>query len=265
MKKLFLILFGFILLLSGCSTASAASYSEENLIPADQMDEFYANPDDFEGQSIAISGQVFQEIGEDGSSVDFQMYGNPAELDNPVLISVPSELATDIAEDDYVKITGVVTGSASGENSMGATLTVPSIQVATIEKTDYMNAVVPAITTTEIDETKTSNGITVTIDKVEFATTETRVYATVKNETGEDLSMPTYETVMIGDSSQYVEQSNYDGDYPEFDSSIANGVEQSAIITLEAIDLESETSLELTMPFYIYGGVGDVDFTFTIK
>lgn len=266
MKKLLLILFSFMLLLSGCNTTSTATYSEENLIPAEQMDEFYVNPDDFEGKSIVISGQVFQEIGEDGSNVDFQMYGNTAELADPVLISVPSELATDITEGDYVKITGVVTGSKNVENSTGAKLTVPSIQVETIEKTDYITAVAPAITTIEIDETKTSNGITVTVDKVEFAATETRVYTTVKNGTGENVSLPTLDSVMVGSSSsQYLEQINFDTHYPKFDSTLANGNEQSAIIIFEAIDLESENSLELTIPFYVYGDVGDVDFTFTIK
>ncbi len=90
-------------------------------------------PDDYEGEKVKFSGEVVQVI-EGSSSVQIRLAVND-DYDTILLGEYDSDIVSSrILEDDHITIYGTSIGTISYESTMGATITIPGVQIEKIDQ-----------------------------------------------------------------------------------------------------------------------------------
>ena len=240
-----------IAMLSGCGGSSNedVAYSEDNLLNETELDKLYSNPDDYVGKSVKLYGQVFNDVGSEDGTVCFQIFTDPSNAEDDVMVYYDSE-DYQVKTDEYVLVKGVVTDSYTGENAFGGEVTCPTIKATSVEESNYIDAVSPTLASFDINQKISAHGLDITIEKVEFAEKETRVYAAVTNSSSSAADLYTNISVLVQNGKQYEFEYNYDGAYDEFPSTITAGVSVEGILTYPAIE-QSDFKLIFS------GNVGD--------
>lgn len=226
--------------ISACGGSSAPSEDSSDSLPLPVSEEdipkMYANPEQYVGAFVTLTGQIFGGVEYDEDGAYFQMWGDP---DNSDLNTVVGYLDPEINLEDgqYIKIEGVVADVFEGENLMGGTIIAPAIRADSIEVLSYKDAIRPTIATaTPTTSTIDQYGYCVTVEKVELAEKETRVYISATNNGSEEFYVNDYDMLIIQDSTQYERELNFYGDYPELQSPIRPGVTTSGIVTFPPIE-----------------------------
>lgn len=234
MKRSFLIVLVVMLGILMFAACSSEPVSTEPMTD-DEIAQMYSDPVAFKGRIVNLTGKVFV-VEKDADAVYVQMYQDPENYENNTVVAY-GDPDFDVAEDDYIKLTGTVEDEFEGTNGYGATVTAPMIVASTMEISSYQEIMAPTILEVVPEKkTVTHLGYSVTVQKVEFAENETRVYLKVKNGGKSEFSLYSFNAVLVQGSKQYDEESNWDADYPEVQTDLKVGIETEGIICFPAIN-----------------------------
>ena len=221
---------------SGCGSKkiSEEEFNKMTPIADNKISDLYGDPESFAGERFDFTGSVLSVETKDGTTY-LHVWQDPTNYEHNTIVVYEGDLV--VAEDDYVKISGIVEGEYKGQNAFGGTVSAPRVIARSCEVIDYMQAVAPATATIEVNQSQDQNGVVITIQKVEFSKIETRVYVTVKNNSAYTASYYAFNSVITQGSNQYDEETNYE--YDDFDGTILSGIEISGIVTFPVIDAQN--------------------------
>lgn len=209
---------------------------ERAYVSETEIENVYANPDAYKDKYIKLAGIVFGEPDIDNDVTYFQMYADAKNYEKNTVVVFYGNI--DISAEDYVLIDGVITGSTSYQNMMGATITTLKIVTDSIEKSNYIDCCSPTIKTMDVNKTIEQKGYTVTLEKVEFSETETRLYISVNNSGSDNFSLSDYNIKVVQNGKQYENQYNYDAEYPSLQTDLIPGTTTSGVVSFPPLDTE---------------------------
>lgn len=228
-------------MLAGCGSSEPAEkvYLEES-----EIDAALSDGDSYKGKYINIVGKVFS-VDKDGETIAMQAWYDPETADQQFIVYADKELAGDAKEDDYIKVDGKITGTFTGENMLGGEVTAMMIEAESIEVGGYDDIYAPAETTKEVGQTQDQHGVSVTLDRIEYAKGEARVYLTVKNESGYQASIYTYDAKAIQDSKQFEHEDNYEAGYDNDIGDVLDGASKEGIVRFKGLDPEKPVKIQI--------------------
>lgn len=262
MKKILFLLVGVMMFLSACGGDSSndnvsgdssnsdeatdqqvqAEEKEEPVNETVPIEEFYKvsqNPADYINANVEFYGRIFVEPEKDNDGTYLQLFAD-ADNNQNVIVAI-NDPNLDVATEDIVYVTGHVHDVYEGENALGGTVSGPMIWADTIEVTDYATAFAQANQIIEVDEEKDHNGYKLSLQKVELADDETRLYIKVTNNTENSISFYSFNAKIVANDVQLDEQSNYQADYPEVQSSLLPDTSSEGIITFPEVPEDTES------------------------
>lgn len=200
-----------------------------------KFDYIYSSTNEYLGEFVDISGQIFNEPETDGEFTILQIWADPENAEKNTIIYYNGKL--DVKTNDYVKITGYVYEVMDYENAFGGAMSAPVIVATKIEKGSYSEVMSPTLK--EVNYSNKSinqHNYKIEVTKIEFAEKETRVYVTAKNDAKDEFSIYTYSAVITQNGKQYEQVNNYDADYEELQSEIKPGITSSGILVFPKIE-----------------------------
>lgn len=219
-----------------------AEEKEEPVNETVPIEEFYKvsqNPADYINANVEFYGRIFVEPEKDNDGTYLQLFAD-ADNNQNVIVAI-NDPNLDVATEDIVYVTGHVHDVYEGENALGGTVSGPMIWADTIEVTDYATAFAQANQIIEVDEEKDHNGYKLSLQKVELADDETRLYIKVTNNTENSISFYSFNAKIVANDVQLDEQSNYQADYPEVQSSLLPDTSSEGIITFPEVPEDTES------------------------
>jgi hypothetical protein len=221
-----------------------------------------SDPGNYEGDSVNLVGRVFS-VERNEDAVGLQVWMDAKNSDQNTIVGY-GDPAFQVAEDDYVRVTGTVGEKFEGENAFGGTLVVPTVKADTLEVVDASVAATPAHTTYG-PATFAQAGIRMTVTKIEAAPDETRIYVSVRNQSAYDFSFYSSSAKLVANGQSI--KSSYSGDYKEPASDIPTDSRTSGVILFESIP--QDAALRLIIEGYSedsdVGDYGSLTWTFTWK
>lgn len=230
--------------------------TDTSLIPAKEMNYLYANPDDYEGRTVQLTGQVFN-TEKEGDSTLIQL-DRDVENNNQDTVVISDDPDLKVSDGDYIRVEGSVDGEFSGENVAGGEISCPQISATKIEKISATEAI-PAEKTIKVNKTITKGNYKATVKKVDFTGQNVRIYLSVKNNSSEKFDNYPDEGKIIQGGKQY--EVEYDGNYPDPSISIKSGASSSSVIVFKGV---KQSDFKFTFGGYDSES-NDVEFSFDIK
>ena len=219
-------------------TQEDATQAEEmQTLSEDEVRRWTAGGSGLVGFEATVSGKVFH-IEHDGDAHVFQLHADPKNNEGSIIVYFEGA-DPGIANNDYIRSTGVTCDDMPYENAFGATMSAPVLAATAVEKSTYQDVVSPALMTVEPNLSSTLNGYTVTVPRVEFAGDETRVYVSLVNNGAGRLRVYDYNAVIIQNGMQYNTERNYAADYPSINNEVAIGASISGVICFPALEQRS--------------------------
>lgn len=215
------------------------------------------DPDKYRNEVVYLTGRVFN-TESDGDRHFLQIWTDAEESEGNVAVYYDGS-DPDVSTDDFIEVYGVVTGTTSGENVLGGTVTSPRVQAGIINSASRDQVIAPASETIELDETQEKGGISFTLNSVEFAENETRLDITISNDTSSEVSFYEFDTRIIQDGSQVQEKDVFNSDSSEIPSDIVSGTTESGVLHFESAD----PSNPLNISFEVTRNDDYESFTFT--
>lgn len=253
-KPWFIGLIVVVLILIGIFGGSGKT--DTSLIPEKEMDYLYANPDDYEGRTVQLTGQVFN-TEKEGDSTLIQL-DRDVENNNQDTVVISDDPDLKVSDDDYIRVEGSVDGEFSGENMLGGEISCPQISATKIEKISATEAI-PAEKTVKVNKTITRGNYKATVKKVDFTGQNVRIYLNVKNNSSEDFDNYPDQGKVIQGGKQY--EAECDFNYPDPSTSIKSGASSASVIVFKGV---KQSAFK-----YTFGGYdseyNDVEFSFDIK
>lgn len=237
-------LFATLFILGSCGSSEPA---EKVYLEDSEIDAALSDGDSYKGKYIAIAGKVFS-VEIDGDTIAMQVWYDPETANHQFIVYADKELAGDVKEDDFIKVDGEITGTFTGENMMGGEVTAMTINAESLDVGGYDDVFAPAESTKEVGETKEQHGVSVTLDRIEYAKGEARVYLSVKNESGYQASIYTYDAKAIQDGKQFEHQDNYEAD-PDgvYDmGEVLDGASTDGVIRFKGLDPEKPVKIQIS-------------------
>lgn len=238
-------------MLAACGSSNEGSASEEKVYLEDsQIQQLFTDPEQFKGKYAKMSGVLLAnpETDSDGSTA-LQIFYDAQNYDQNFIVYTDNADAS-LKSGDYVKVDGKVRGKFTGQNAMGAEISIPAIENAAVTKSTYMDVVAPTTATLEPNVSSEQHGITASVDKVEYSDLETRVYMTVKNDSSDNVSLDVYGIKLIMDGQQIAQDNNsvssFNGNYAELNYDIAAGASSSGILVFPAIEQKKDFQVVLS-------------------
>lgn len=238
-------------MLAACGSSNEGSTSEEKVYLEDsQIQQLFTDPEQFKGKYAKLSGVLLAnpETDSDGSTA-LQIFYDTQNYDQNFIVYTDNADAS-LKSGDYVKVDGKVRGKFTGQNAMGAEISIPAIENASVTKSTYMDVVAPTTVALEPNVSSEQHGITASVDKVEYSDLETRVYMTVKNDSPDNVSLDVYGIKLIMDGQQIAQDNNsvssFNGNYAELNYDIAAGASSSGILVFPAIEQKKDFQVVLS-------------------
>lgn len=232
MKQKICGLLAMLLLLSGCGSSTPTDTSP---MSEDEISQMYSDPESFKGRTLELYGRVFNEPEYDDDGVYFQMWGDPENGERNTIVAC-KDTSLKLQDDDYVHISGSVSGKYEGENALGGKITAPAIIADSVEVVTYQEACAPTLYTATVQTAaQTQCGYTVSVDSVELAEKETRVAVTVTNNGAAAFSLYEYSAKIVQNGKQFEREYNSYADYPELQSDLMIGASTTGIITFPTL------------------------------
>ena len=233
MKQKICGLLAMLMLLSGCGSSTPVDTSP---MSEDEITQMYSDPESFKGRTLELYGRVFNETEYDDDGVYFQMWGDPENGERNTIVAC-KDTSLKLQDDDYVHISGSVSGKYEGENALGGKITAPAIVADSVEVVTYQEACAPTLYTATVQTAaQTQCGYTVSVDSVELAAKETRVAVTVANNGAAAFSIYDYSAKIVQNGKQFEREYNSYADYPELQSDLMVGASTTGIITFPALE-----------------------------
>lgn len=230
--------------------------TDTSLIPAKEMNYLYANPDEYEGRTVQLTGRVFN-TEKEGDSTFIQLY-HDVENCNQDTVVISDDPDLKVSNEEYIRVEGSVDGEFSGENVLGGEISCPQISATKIEKISVTEAI-PAEKTIKVNKTITKGNYKATVKKVDFTGQNVRIYLSVKNNSSEKFDNYPDEGKIIQGGKQY--EVEYDGNYPDPSTSIKSGASSSSVIVFKGV---KQSDFKFTFGGYDSES-NDVEFSFDIK
>ena len=208
------------------TTIAPRTFTRENYT------ELVTSPNSFKGSSIDVVGRVFGEVQRESGAIGFQMFAIPEGSEGNTVVYFPSDVA--IADDDYVRVVGTVTGAFDGTNAFGGAIEAVQVLATKVEKADALAAAAPARREVKLGMTQSEHGLSITVKTVQYAERETRVSIKVNNATADEASFYSFKAKAVQGAKQF--DTSYAGDYPEVQSSLLPGVASEGVIVFPAMD-----------------------------
>ena len=238
-------------MLAACGSSNEGSTSEEKVYLEDsQIQQLFTDPEQFKGKYAKLSGVLLAnpEADSDGSMA-LQIFYDTQNYDQNFIVYTDNADAS-LKSGDYVKVDGKVRGKFTGQNAMGAEISIPAIENASVTKSTYMDVVAPTTAALEPNVSAEQHGITASVDKIEYSDLETRVYMTVKNDSSDNVSLDVYGIKLIMDGQQIAQDDNsvssFNGNYAELNYDIAAGASSSGILVFPAIEQKKDFQVVLS-------------------
>ena len=238
-------------MLAACGSSNEGSTSEEKVYLEDsQIQQLFTDPEQFKGKYAKLSGVLLAnpEADSDGSMA-LQIFYDTQNYDQNFIVYTDNADAS-LKSGDYVKVDGKVRGKFTGQNAMGAEISIPAIENAAVTKSTYMVVVAPTTAALEPNVSAEQHGITASVDKIEYSDLETRVYMTVKNDSSDNVSLDVYGIKLIMDGQQIAQDDNsvssFNGNYAELNYDIAAGASSSGILVFPAIEQKKDFQVVLS-------------------
>lgn len=191
-----------------------------------------SNPDAYKGKIIQWGAKVFVQPEKDSNGVYLQAYEGGEDNNFAISYAKPD---FQVNEDDFIIVTGKVTGKFKGENAFGAKLEIPTVEAGYIEVASRNDVIAPAEIVVPIGKTNTQYDFNVTLDKIELAKNETRFFIKLKNDGKSKVNFYSFDNKLTQGTKQYEKESSY-GTGQELPSEILPGVEAEGVIVFPAID-----------------------------
>ena len=118
--------------------------SEEKVYLEDsQIQQLFTDPEQFKGKYAKLSGVLLAnpEADSDGSMA-LQIFYDTQNYDQNFIVYTDNADSS-LKSGDYVKVDGKVRGKFTGQNAMGAEISIPAIENAAVTKSTYMDVVAP--------------------------------------------------------------------------------------------------------------------------
>ena len=244
MKKhvaIILALFTAVFFLVGCGSSEPA---EKVYVEDSEIDAALSDGDSYKGKYINIAGKKKKKK-KDGDTVGMQVWYDVENSEQQFIVYADKEMASGVKEDSFVRVDGQITGTFTGENYFGGEITAITIQADSLEVGGYDDIYAKAENTKEVGETKEQHGVSVTIDRIEYARDEARVYLTVKNESGYQASIYTYDAKAIQDGKQFEHEDNYEAGYDGDIGDIVDGASKEGILRFKGLDPEKPVKIQI--------------------
>lgn len=236
-----LALFTAIFFLAGCGSSEPA---EKVYLEDTEIDAALSDGDSYKGKYINIAGKVFS-IDKDGDTVAMQVWYDVENADQQFIVYADKETASDVKEDDFIKVDGKITGTFTGDNYFGAEIKALMIEAESLETGSYDDVYAPAENVREVGETREQHGVSVTLDRIEYAKGEARVYISVKNESGYQASVYTYDAKAIQDGKQYEHEDNYEAGYDSDIGDVLDGASKDGVLRFRGLDPEKPVKIQI--------------------
>lgn len=221
-----------------------------------------SDPDSYKDETADLVGRVFS-VERDADGVYMQVWMDPQNSEQNTVVGY-GDTSLQVAEDNYVHVTGTVKGKLEAENAFGAKLSVPTVVADSVEVVDATAAAPPAYTTYG-PASFTQARIRMTVTKIEAAADETRVHVAVNNRSPDDFSFYASSGKLVANGRSI--KSSYSGDYDEPASDVASHSRTSGVILFEGI--ARDANLRLILEGYSdnsdVGQYGSLTWTFTWK
>lgn len=235
---------------TGCSSGSDATSADDSgsetsaaksseTFDATNYSVLVSDPEAHKGARVEIVGRILGDVERDADGIYFQMFADPKNSEWNTIVAYAGKV--DLKPDDFVRVTGEVTGQFKGENAFGAEITAVQVVADSVEKTDATAAGAPPTKTVAVNKSSDQHGLTITVEKIEYTTEDTRVYVTVKNGTKSNASFYSFNAKAVQGSSQSDAESF--NDYPEVQSELLPGVSSSGVIAFGKLDETKELKL----------------------
>ncbi len=217
-------------------SGSGKSFTSENYA------ELVSDPEGNRGASVDITGKVFQPPEVRGGEAVFQMWADPKNSEWNTIVRTDADSAR-VSSDDYVRVTGNVSGSFEGENAFGATVTAVELEADQIEPVDPIEAIDPTQKSVEVGQTREDNGFSITVDRVDFGREITRVYLSVRNATNNNATFFTHDARIVQGSRQVDTEQPFEYELPRIPSDISPGVVAEGVVAFGPVDPSTPFSI----------------------
>lgn len=260
-RKTLALLLGLAMVFGLAACGSTPVESDQPPMTEEEIQKMHTDPDSYKGRELTIYGQILDTPEKDDDGIYFQMYCDPANYSQSVIVGYGDPTFV-LPANCYVKVTGTVNGKFEAENILGGTVTGAQIIATSVEQSSYIDVVAPTLKSTEVNQTQEQLGYSVTIQKVEFAETETRVYLSVTNGGSDKFNLYSFNAKIIQNGTQYSEQMNYEAGYPEIESNLLVGATTEGVICFPAL---AQASFQISLEAYSENWQEDITpFTFDI-
>lgn len=231
--------------------------TDTSLILAKEMNYLYANPDEYEGRMVKMTGQVFN-TEKVGDSTFIQMHRDieNGKQDTVIISDFPD---FEVNDGDYLYVEGSVGGKFEGENALGGKISCPQITATYLEQIDVTEAI-PAEKTVKVNKTITSGKFKATVKKVDFTGDDLRIYLNVENNSSEDFSNYPNEGKVVQGRKQY--EAEFVSIYPSPSMTIKPGASSESVIVFKGV---KQSDFKYTFDGYDDSDFHKVKFSFNIN
>ncbi|MBU0494388.1 MAG: hypothetical protein KKB13_21270 [Chloroflexi bacterium] len=217
------------------STTTTTETTSTQTFSNDNWGEVNSNPSGYSGAKVSgLVGKIFVPPEQANGGVAIQMYADPANSDKNTIVYYFGSDASQFANGDLIKVDGTVGKQFTGQNAMGASLTVPTINASSITKTDS-TALITGGKDVPVNQQQNQNGIIVTVDKMVLRDNETDFFVRIQNQSGTNASFSSYASKLQAGNQQLDLDNTKTYQYGEIPSEILPGVEVKGVLAFPAI------------------------------
>ncbi len=217
------------LVLRPASVGSTTSGSTKGAFTNSSWATVASNAAKYKGKTVDVYGQIFETPQYSGGVTVYQVYLDPANNNEAVLVGVSGQPR--LQQGNYIEIKGKIAGAFTGKNSYGGTIIDPMIRASDVIGVTQGQAIDPAIHTIMGIRPFTEYGLTITVTKVSVGHNTVRIHLTAKNKSGANVTIDdSAQDTLVQGSTQLSQSDLYNSGYPSFPTTIADGVVTEDVI-----------------------------------
>lgn len=110
------------------------TFDEEKVIDKEEFESYILKPsnEESEGKFVSFGAQIINVSEEDDDFIYYQVYADPMDFDQSLVILVGKEKEK-LKREDVIKVEGVIVGEAVGENAFGAEISDLAVRLKTLK------------------------------------------------------------------------------------------------------------------------------------
>jgi hypothetical protein len=186
---------------------------------------------------VILTGEISQIVAVKEKETQFTITTDfeDSNLGDRTLIVIDQPLS--LNENQWVRITGILSQYWSTTNLMGGVIRVPVIDATSVEVISRSEAIT-AKYTINLNNKITQYGLSVEVQKIELASTETRIYVNIENNSQDKAVAYDFDAVIVEAGKQYKTKYVFSDDIKEIDDSLLPGTDTQGVIIFEPLNLD---------------------------